>query len=362
MKEYNIDDACQNLASAVFEGHQNFETIDWSLVDPEVILKEIKRKGKVFMSLLTDHGFKKGFCDDNIATPELTALVDGILEEIGQPLLGEAKFLNTELKGESHKERDAIFDARFIDANGRFISMEMQQSRLKFMLDRTSFYLSRAEVLGVKKGRAGNNFKGGPFMAISIINFVLFDEYPSVVEVVETIKGTNTQVADRRNRIFIQLPKFNKKIDQLEGDLDKFLYLLINMGNMHEVPEVFDNDLFRPVFEKMRIANLNIEQMRNYIATEQKGEIMRLRIEGAEEYGIEKGRKEGLEEGIEKGIKKGIEKGRKEEGERKSIEFICNLFSMGIRKKEKLARAVNVPLEFVERVLNDIDSGKIPSA
>jgi flagellar biosynthesis/type III secretory pathway protein FliH len=134
------------------------------------------------------------------------------------------------------------------------------------------------------------------------------------------------------------------------------------MGNMHEVPEVFDNDLFRPVFEKMRIANLNIEQMRNYIATEQKGEIMRLRIEGAEEYGIEKGRKEGLEEGIEKGIKKGIEKGRKEEGERKSIEFICNLFSMGIRKKEKLARAVNVPLEFVERVLNDIDSGKISSA
>ena len=144
MKEYNIDSTCQDLASAVFEGQQNFETIDWSLVaDPAVILKEIKRKGKVFMSLLTDHGFKKGFCDDKIATPEMTALVDGILEKIGQPLLGEAKFLNTELKGESHKERDAIFDARFIDPNGRFISMEMQQSRLKFMLDRTSFYWSQ---------------------------------------------------------------------------------------------------------------------------------------------------------------------------------------------------------------------------
>ena len=82
--------------------------------------------------------------------------------------------------------------------------------------------------------------------------------------------------------------------------------------------------------------------MRNCIETYQKGELLRLRLEGAEEYGFEKG--------------------RKEVAERKNIEIICNLLSMGIRQKEELAKIVNTSLEFVERVLNDIKSGKITSA
>jgi hypothetical protein len=96
------------------------------------------------------------------------------------------------------------------------------------------------------------------------------------------------------------------------------------------------------------------EQMRNYIETYQKGELLRLRLEGAEEYGYEKGFKMGLEEAREEG--------RMKEAERKTIEIICNLFSMGIRQKEELAKVVNTSLEFVERVLNDIKSGKITSA
>lgn len=94
--------------------------------------------------------------------------------------------------------------------------------------------------------------------------------------------------------------------------------------------------------------------MRNYIETYQKGELLRLRLEGAEEYGYEKGFKMGLEEAREEG--------RMKEAERKTIEIICNLFSMGIRQKEELAKVVNTSLEFVERVLNDIKSGKITSA
>jgi predicted transposase/invertase (TIGR01784 family) len=67
-------------------------------------------------------------------------------------------------------------------------------------------------------------------------------------------------VSDTLNFAFVELPKFNKPLDELETTLDKALYALKNMKNMTQMPKQYANTVFELLFSTAKLAKLSKEE------------------------------------------------------------------------------------------------------
>ena len=114
----------------------------------------------------------------------------------------------------------------------------------------------------------------------------------------------------------MEVEKFDKGEDELETDLDKWLYLLKNMSNLLERPERLRDRIFTKLFDVAELAQLDDKDRIKYIKSMNTERDTYNQIEYAHETGREEGHKvgkeEGLKEGREEGHKEGKEEGRKE--------------------------------------------------
>jgi predicted transposase/invertase (TIGR01784 family) len=99
------------------------------------------------------------------------------------------------------------------------------------------------------------------------------------------------------NLIFIQLPLFNKSVDECENDFEKWLYVLKNMDVLERLPKTFNCEAFRKLREISDVSKLSEADRLWYKKTQRDYWDLKGVIEGAEERGIEKGKAEGKTEG-----------------------------------------------------------------
>ena len=69
-------------------------------------------------------------------------------------------------------------------------------------------------------------------------------------------------ISDTLNFAFVELPKFNKPLDELETTLDKALYALKNMKNMTQMPKQYANTVFELLFSTAKLAKLSKEEQK----------------------------------------------------------------------------------------------------
>ena len=119
-------------------------------------------------------------------------------------------------------------------------------------------------------------------------------------------------MTDKLEFVFVEVEKFDKGEDELETDLDKWLYLLKNMSSLLERPERLRDRIFTKLFDVAELAQLDDKDRTNYIKSMNTERDTYNQIEYARETGREEGREEGLKEGHKKGHKEGKEEGLKE--------------------------------------------------
>ncbi|MBB5623510.1 putative transposase/invertase (TIGR01784 family) [Pedobacter cryoconitis] len=100
---------------------------------------------------------------------------------------------------------------------------------------------------------------------------------------------------------FLELPKFVKKEDELETELDKWVYMLKHMHSLDQIPKYLDKRVFEKIFNIAEMGRLSPEQQFVYDSILQREEDDYCRLKSAERRGIEKGKEEGLGQGEEKG-------------------------------------------------------------
>ncbi|GAB3358694.1 hypothetical protein GCM10027566_23650 [Arachidicoccus ginsenosidivorans] len=85
------------------------------------------------------------------------------------------------------------------------------------------------------------------FININIVNFTLQKKSPAYIHYFDLYyeKGIKNDVL----KIIIELPKFNKGLEALETEQDKWLYLFKNLHNLNKRPSQFDSDVFKRLFE-----------------------------------------------------------------------------------------------------------------
>ena len=99
-----------------------------------------------------------------------------------------------------------------------------------------------------------------PQFAITDITYIPTEHRYQLLET-KTLK----RMTDKLEFVFVEVSKFDKSEDELETDLDKWLYLLKNMSTLLERPAALRDRVFGRLFDVAEYARLDDEERKNYV-------------------------------------------------------------------------------------------------
>jgi len=140
-----------------------------------------------------------------------------------------------------------------------------------------------------------------PVIALSIVDFNMFEESERIISNFKLIeKEEFIHYSDDIELIFIELPKFNKSLEELTELQEKWIYFIKNAGKLDFVPQGIDKNIQ---------SALNIANEANLTAEELELQRKRKEFIYIQKSSIELAKERALEEGLEKGLEQGFQQG-----------------------------------------------------
>ena len=285
--------------------------------------------GAKYINPYTDFGFKKLF-----GTPLNKDLLISFLNSLfeGKEVIKDLTYLNGENLGNSYGDRRAIFDVYCENEKGETFIVEMQKAEQQFFKDRSVFYSTFPIQNQGKKGIW--DFKPKGVYTVGILDFVFPDnEYPkdSLRHEVKLVDIDDKHVFyDKLTFLYLEMPKFTKKEEELKTMYDKWLFVLHNLSRLMKRPAALQERIFTRLFEQAEIARYTPEERQDYEDSLKVYRDMKNVLDTAELKGLKKG----IEQGMEKGLKRGIEQGASYER----------------KKNAKAMKTLGLPLETIAKV------------
>ena len=295
-------------------------------------LVKVGSEGK-YIDLMVDWSFKKIFGTE----VNKDILIEFLKVIFPQYAISDITYVPTEQLGIMEDDRKAIFDVLCRTVDGKTFLVEMQRGYQKHFFERALFYTSFPIMKQGKKALAeearGNrpwDFSLDGVFFLGILNFKYEDD-----EMTEhryrLLEATSKKLmTDKLEFVFVEVDKFDKSEDELETDLDKWLYLLKNMSNLLKRPERLRDRIFTKLFDVAELAQLDDEDRIKYIKAMNTERDTYNQIEYARETGREEGHKVGKEEGRKEGKEEGIKEGREEGAKQKSCDIAERMLEKGI--------------------------------
>lgn len=265
-----------------------------------------------YINPYTDFGFKRLFGID--ANKDL--LIDFLNQLLPQKhQIKSLFFKNNENLSDLPEERKAIFDIHCESTTGERFIVEMQKAKIKFFKDRALFYVTFPIREQAEKGIW--NFELNPIYYITLLDF----EYEERDEKNNKIPKFRRDIMlldintfevfyEKLKLIFMQMPAFDKKDDELKTHYDKWCYFIKNLETFDDIPAILNEPIFKKAFSTTRVANLSPEEYKKYIESLDAYR----ELKGVKEAAKEEGVKEG-EENAEKKYKPLLEKERRQKEE-----------------------------------------------
>ncbi len=161
--------------------------------------------------------------------------------------------------------------------------------------------------------RGEGYFKLKPVIALIITGFEMFDNDREVIShfVFKEKKRLFEYPDPGMEMIFIELPKFNKKMDELETLTDRWIYFMKNAYSLDIVPSTMETvSEIQQAFAIANEANFNLKEL----ADLENRERYILDQQGFFVQGIKEGVAQGREQAREKGREEGLALGMREKG------------------------------------------------
>jgi predicted transposase/invertase (TIGR01784 family) len=193
--------------------------------------------------------------------------------------------------------KETILDIQVTNQKREKFIVEMQRKDLGNFTKRSLYYTSKAYVEQLPRGNDYTSLKKVYF--IGIVNFNIFNNKNFISRHLIVNQETSEQDLDDFEFTFIELPKFQKNISQLEDILDKWIYFIKYAQDLTLIPKEYENlTEFSEAFEVAKQTSWNKEELKvyDYMALKEFDEINALRT--AEEKGLQKGMEKGIKQGI----------------------------------------------------------------
>lgn len=283
-----------------------------------------EEKGK-YINPLTDFGFKKLFGTE----PNKILLIDFLNQILPDKKIKDLSYSSGEKQGLTELDRKAIFDLYCIGDKGERFIVEMQKAKQNFFKDRSVFYASFPIQEQGKRNQW--NYKLDPVYSVGILDFI-FDDHKEEKELLHIIELKNQRCEvfyDKLKFVYLELPKFQKKEEELVTHFDKWLYVFTHLSQLQDRPKKLQDKIFTKLFEAAEIAKFTPKEREAY---EESLKYYR-DIKNVVDTSREEGRIEGREEGVEEGRKeRNIEIARALKKSNIEIEIIIQ--STGLSKIE----------------------------
>jgi len=171
----------------------------------------------------------------------------------------------------------------------------MQRKDLGNFAKRSLYYTSKAYIEQLPKTKNYSVLKKVYF--IGILNFNIFENQSYISRHLIINQETNTQDLKDFEFSFIELPKFNKELEELESMLDKWIYFIKNASDLTVIPTQYENlEDFKEAFTIATQTTWDIKELEvyEYMSLREFDELNALLT--AERKGEARGREEGMEQ------------------------------------------------------------------
>lgn len=248
-----------------------------------------------YINPFTDFGFKRLF-----GTEMNKELLISFLNSLfhGHEDIVDISYRNTEQLGSLVQDRKAVFDVYCENTKGEKFIVEMQKAEQNYFKDRSIFYATFPIREQAKRGEWDFQLKG--VYTVGILNFIFPDDEYAPECMHHEIKLMDVEdkhvFYDKLTFVYLEMPKFNKTEDELDGMMDKWLYVLRNLSRLMERPAALQERVFNRLFEQAEIARLSPTELRNYEESIKVYRDITNVVNTAEKKGIARGIAEGKRE------------------------------------------------------------------
>lgn len=243
-----------------------------------------------YVNPYTDFGFKLLFGTD-MNKELLISFLNSLLH--GREVIKDVTYLNAEHLGTQEYDRKAVFDVYCENEQGEKFLVEMQKGELQFFKDRSVFYSTFPIREQAKRGNWDYELKA--VYTIGILNFVFDDKddeyFHHEVKLMDIY--TKEVFYDKLTFVYLEMPKFNRREDELVTMFDKWLFVLRNLATLLERPAALQERVFTRLFEAAEIAKFSKRELCEYEDSLKNFRDMYSVITTAEMKGEARGRAEG---------------------------------------------------------------------
>ncbi|OOQ56914.1 Rpn family recombination-promoting nuclease/putative transposase [Mucilaginibacter pedocola] len=287
-----------------------------------------------YIDPLVDFSFKKIF-----GTESNKDILIAFLNEIfkNRKHIVDLVYNKNEHYGDTQNEGSAIFDLLCTGDKGERFVIELQRAKQGYFKERALFYTSRLISEQAPKGKRSEwayNIAEVYFVAL-LEDFTLEGTTPETY--LHNIALCNTETGEifynKLGYTYIELSKFDKSESELGNELEAWLYSLLHMPELDEVPSHLKTPIFEKLFGIAEYTNLSKEEKTMYDNS------LKYKWDNKNvlDYAVQEAEHRGIEKGIEKGEhQKAIDIARELKSEGLGIEFIAKTTKLSIEEIKAL--------------------------
>jgi len=259
-----------------------------------------------FADVKNDIAFRKIFGNDN-RKETLISFLNAVLAFKGKQKIVEVKIMNPYQLPKLRGGKVSIIDVKATDQAGRNYIVEMQVGELDGFAKRVLFYFSKSYSEQIKRGDFYRQLK--PVIFIGILDYAFSDnpKYISRHRILDV--ETHEHLLQDVEFNFVELPKFNKELNELETLTEKWIYFIKNAENLAIIPENVDDEGLKSAYQEANKHTWTAEELAAYDYAFMREEDERAKLAAAINQAEKKGEQKGEQKKQIAMAKKAIKKG-----------------------------------------------------
>ena len=256
-----------------------------------------------YADLLDDEAFKLVFGQESTKD----VMIEFLNQVITDKTIVDVDFIDKEMHPYDRDKKTSVYDLFCKTDDGSRIIVELQKRKQDSYAERMLYYSMHQILKQVEAG--ADNFDFYPIYVISILNFTI--ESNNEITDVKTVyrlfeEKHHTPLTTKVTYIFIELPKFSKKINELDGNILEGMYFCLkNMQLLQSRPEALTHKVFDKIFKVSEFLEMDEETRAKILDNMTTERDLRNQFAYARKEGHALGRAEGHAEGRAEGHAEG---------------------------------------------------------
>ncbi|MBW4540496.1 MAG: Rpn family recombination-promoting nuclease/putative transposase [Myxacorys chilensis ATA2-1-KO14] len=256
----------------------------------------------VFINPKTDFAFKKIFGSKR-SKDILISFLNAILYQ-GRSIIEDVEILDPYQAPRIKGIKDSYVDVKATIVGGKTVIIEMQALNVLGFEKRVLYNAAKAFSVQLNVGEDYTLLNS--VIALTITDFEMFPETQKVISRYKLKEQEElTDYSDDIELVFVELPKFQKSLEELETITDKWLYFLKCANQLQAVPSSLDSvPAIHRAFEVAKQSRLSRKELevldkQQMFIHDSRNAILKAQ-QDARERGLQEGRQEGEEIGAKK--------------------------------------------------------------